>query len=304
MPTVKKYSFHKVTPPNAVALAKHRCTPQAATTPTNTPAKPSALPAQPARKVNKAALPAKNLMDMGLENFKIVEINRQVLKNAEYNPRVINDAEKRKLKLGIKRHGMVAPIVYNKRTGNICGGHQRITALDSLAETKNYTLSVAQIDVDLSREKEINILLNNPQAQGAWDLPKLSELVMDKELNLDGMGFDRSDLFRLLGEDYDTGQDAETLTVMADKVREATQRYRDIDAAGAIKHGTEFYIVVVFEDEGDRTRFLEESGLDDNRYQSGTEIRRLISKAAVNAEEAQLPLAQNGLSKKKRLTEK
>jgi hypothetical protein len=229
----------------------------------------------------KADAPAKKLSELKLENFTIVEINRQALKNAEYNPRVISDAEKRKLKLGLQRHGLVAPIVYNKRTGNICGGHQRVSQLDLLAGTKNYTMQVAQIDVDLPKEKEINILLNNPQAQGAWDLPKLSELVMDKTLDLGGMGFDRSDLFRLLGEDYDTGQDAETLGELAKKVREASKLYSDIQANNQRKGGTEFYIVVVFEDEGSRTQFLLDAKLEDNRYQSGDDIRALCIEKVV-----------------------
>jgi hypothetical protein len=241
---------------------------------------PKNIPAKPKAAKKSVQLPAKTLAEMGLEKFSMVEINRQALKNAEYNPRVISDAEKRKLKLGIKRHGMVAPIVYNKRTGNICGGHQRISQLDSLAGTKNYTLHVAQIDVELAKEKEINILLNNPQAQGAWDLPKLSELVMDKSLNIEGMGFDRSDLFRLLGEDYDTGQDVETLGELAKKVREASKLYTDIQNSNQKKRGVEFYIVVIFKDEGDRTQFLEDAGLDDNRYQSGDDIKALCIQKA------------------------
>jgi hypothetical protein len=231
-------------------------------------------------KESKAAGPAKTLASLGLEKFTMVEINRQQVKNADYNPRVISDAEKRKLKMGIQRHGMVAPIVWNKKTGNCVGGHQRLSQLDTLAGTKNYTLHVAQIDVDLTKEKEINILLNNPQAQGAWDLPKLSELVMDKSLNIESMGFDRSDLFRLLGEDYDTGQDVETLGELATKVREATKLYSEIQAGNQRKGGVEFYLVVIFKDEGDRTQFLDDAGLDDNRYQSGEDIKALCIRKA------------------------
>jgi hypothetical protein len=46
---------------------------------------------------------------------------------------VINDNEKRKLRAGIAKHKMVMPPVWNKRTGNLVGGHQRMASLDALA---------------------------------------------------------------------------------------------------------------------------------------------------------------------------
>lgn len=218
---------------------------------------------------------ATTLAALGLENFVLVEVNRQQIKNAEYNPRVMSDEEKRKLRAGIKKHGMVVPIVWNKTTGNCVGGHQRLSQLDALAGTKNYTLHVAQIAVPLNKEKEINVLLNNPHAQGAWDLVKLSALVTDKTLDIEGMGFERVDIYRLLGEDFEAQEDAAALAEMADKARAAVERFRAIDQAAAKKYGVEFYLVVVFRDEDDRAQFLADAGLEDNRYQSGETFKKL-----------------------------
>jgi hypothetical protein len=110
-----------------------------------------------AAKRKDATSPPKTLRELGLENYHVVEIHRSELVNAVYNPRKISDHEKSKLREVLKRHGLVAPITWNHRSKNIVGGHQRIGLLDDIAETSDYTLHVAVIDVDEAREKELNI---------------------------------------------------------------------------------------------------------------------------------------------------
>jgi hypothetical protein len=135
-----------------------------------------------------------SLASMGLEAFEIIEVPRDKLLGASYNPRIITDNERKKLRAGIKRHGLVAPITWNKRTGNIVGGHQRLRELDALAGTADYTLKVAAVDVDDVREKEINLLLNNAMAMGDWDLPKLEQILRTNTLQVEGTGFDIAEM--------------------------------------------------------------------------------------------------------------
>lgn len=62
-----------------------------------------------------------------------VELKRSALHLAEYNPRTITDEEKKTLKRGIKKFGLVGGIVVNKQTGlTIVSGHQRISVMDEL----------------------------------------------------------------------------------------------------------------------------------------------------------------------------
>jgi hypothetical protein len=218
-----------------------------------------------------AAGGTRSLRDLGLESFEMVKIHRSQLKEAEYNPRLLGEAEKRKLRQGIKRHGMVAPITWNARTGRIVGGHQRIAQLDALAGTPDYELTVARIDVDESREKEINLLLNNSAAQGDWDLEALSKLVKDPTLDLVGMGFDHADLYRLFG-DTPIEERNEQLDELAQKVREARDRYNAIEEKNKSKNATEFYCLLIFRSSEQLNRFFEVAKLPDNRYQSGEEI--------------------------------
>lgn len=111
-----------------------------------------------------------------------VELNRSAIHFADYNPRKLSEESRKTLKRGIKKFGLVGGIVVNKRTGlTVVSGHQRLSVMDELQKypENDYRLRVDVIDVDEKQEKELNILLNNPNAQGSWDYDALARLVPD-----------------------------------------------------------------------------------------------------------------------------
>ena len=111
-----------------------------------------------------------------------VELNRSSIHFADYNPRKLSEDSRRTLKRGIKKFGLVGGIVVNKRTGlTVVSGHQRLSVMDELQKfpDNDYKIRVDVIDVDEKQEKELNILLNNPAAQGVWDYDALARLVPD-----------------------------------------------------------------------------------------------------------------------------
>lgn len=111
-----------------------------------------------------------------------VELNRSAIHFAGYNPRKLSDESRKTLKRGIKKFGLVGGIVVNKRTGlTVVSGHQRLSVMDELQKfpDNDYRIRVDVIDVDEKQEKELNILLNNPNAQGSWDYDALARLVPD-----------------------------------------------------------------------------------------------------------------------------
>ena len=79
------------------------------------------------------------------ETYQMIEINRADIRNAPYNPRRISKEAREKLKRGLEKHGLVAPLTWNRRTGNLVSGHQRITQIDRIEGVKDYTLQVAAI---------------------------------------------------------------------------------------------------------------------------------------------------------------
>src|SRR4051812_18566168 len=87
------------------------------------------------------------------QRFTTERVHRRDLKNAPYNPRKIDEHARKKLKAIVKRDGLIQTLTWNKRTGNLVGGHQRISLIDELEGTDDYFLDVAAIDVDLKKEK-------------------------------------------------------------------------------------------------------------------------------------------------------
>lgn len=137
---------------------------------------------------------------------KSVEIKRSAIRIADYNPRYITEEAKKTLKRGIKKFGLVGGIIVNKRTGfTMVSGHQRLAVMDELqkydAKTKenDYLLRVDVIDVDEKSEKELNVLMNNPNAQGYWDDEKMRQLIPD--IDWKDAGLTDADL-NMFGVDY------------------------------------------------------------------------------------------------------
>jgi hypothetical protein len=64
----------------------------------------------------------------------------------------------------------------------------------------------------------------------------------------------------------------EDLDALAAKVREARDRYNEIERKNNEKNREDFYCVVVFRDSAQLTAFLKAVGLPDNRFQSGEQL--------------------------------
>lgn len=131
-----------------------------------------------------------------------VELNRSAIHLADYNPRKLSDESRKTLKRGIKKFGLVGGIVVNKRTGlTVVSGHQRLSVMDELQKfpENDYRIRVDVIDVDEKQEKELNILMNNPNAQGTWDFDALARIVPD--IDYKDAGLTDADL-NMIGVDF------------------------------------------------------------------------------------------------------
>lgn len=116
---------------------------------------------------------------MEIERRKVDE-----LKAAEYNPRKDlrpGDAEYEKLKRSIQEFGYVEPVIWNKRTGTVVGGHQRLKVMKDLGYEE---VDCVVVDLDEKKEKALNIALN--KISGEWNNDLLANLLKD----LDGSGYD------------------------------------------------------------------------------------------------------------------
>lgn len=169
---------------------------------------------------------------------EVVELNRSAIQLASYNPRLITEEGKKALKRIIKKYGLVGGIVVNKRDGKIIlvSGHQRITVMDELQKydrkthENDYKLRVDMITVDEKTEKELNIAMNNPNAQGQWDRDKLAEMIPD--IDYKDVGLSEADL-SLLGLDFmfQTEEETNLANSIADLMQPVEEEHQEKLAA-------------------------------------------------------------------------
>lgn len=122
------------------------------------------------------------------------------LREASFNPRAMSESQLKILKENIANLGDLGGIVFNRRTGNLVGGHQRVKALKEAAPdtevvieeqlpsvneqgtiARGYILhdeekfTYREVDWDEQTEKIANIAANN--VHGGWNVSKLTDLV-------------------------------------------------------------------------------------------------------------------------------
>lgn len=129
-------------------------------------------------------------------------------------------------------------------------------------------MRVAAVDMDESEEKAANLLLNNAEAQGEWDMEKLGEILKAPDLDLVIAGFDASDVFKIVG---DTATDT-VLAEIADRVEQVKQARDNTAKHNDTTHSTHWFLVVVFRDDEERLAFTERLGLPNNRYVDGRQL--------------------------------
>jgi hypothetical protein len=106
----------------------------------------------------------------------IVTINRSDIIDDDCNPRIIDQENRKNLKKSIKKYGLVGHIVWNENTKHVVGGHQRINVIDEMMKNKEYNLDVLKVNLSEKEEIELNVVLNNAEAQGKFDFGQLSFL--------------------------------------------------------------------------------------------------------------------------------
>ncbi len=149
---------------------------------------------------------------MLIQKVKINQINPAV-----FNPRIDlqpNDPRYQGIARSIDTFGCVDPLVWNKRTQNLVGGHQRFKILKAKGFDE---IEVSVVDLSEEDEKALNLSLN--KNQGDWDQKKLAHLLDEMckmpDFDLGTTGFQFSevsqlrDLYLRSDSDGEINEDAE-----------------------------------------------------------------------------------------------
>lgn len=130
---------------------------------------------------------------MQIERKKISDLNR-----AAYNPRsdlIPGDSEYESLRRSISTYGLLIPVIWNKRTNNVVGGHQRLTVLENEGETE---VDVSVVDLNPIQERQLNVALN--KIEGGWDEEKLGALLEELGDDATLTGFNQQEIDSLTND--------------------------------------------------------------------------------------------------------
>ncbi len=204
------------------------------------------------------------------QRFETLRVWRHELRPHPKNPRTIGKKQEQRLRGKVKDVGLVQPLIWNRRTGYLVGGHQRMEVLDRLEKynpltrENDYQLDVSACELSDSQELEMLVFLNNPSAGGMFDLDLLADLNLSAGIDFAGMGFDQIDVDLM----FDGDARFSHLFEDDDEVAASKEKLAEVKAAreaGAEKMQTEnsaeFYFVVVCRDDEERTECMRRLGV-------------------------------------------
>lgn len=153
----------------------------------------------------------------------IEKMKAENLLPADYNPRKDlkpGDEEYEKLKRSIEQFGYVEPVIWNRTTGRVVGGHQRLKVLIDMGIDE---VDCVVVEMDENKEKALNVALN--KISGEWDKDKLALLISDlqaEDFDVSLTGFDAAeidDLFKdtiqdkIKDDDFDVSAELQNPTI-------------------------------------------------------------------------------------------
>lgn len=161
-----------------------------------------------------------------------VPVAQLLTMGAPYNPREIESHEFEALCRSLRFFGCVEPILCNRRTNHIVGGHQRVKA----AEAEDFeALPVWWIDLDEPSEMQLNVSLN--RVTGKFEESKLRDLIAELEIR---------------------GADTSLTGLKADEVSRLMNREgEDVLDASEQLGNVEYRVMVICEDEHDQAELFE-----------------------------------------------
>lgn len=153
----------------------------------------------------------------------IEKMKTENLLPADYNPRKDlkpGGEEYEKLKRSIEQFGYVEPVIWNRTTGRVVGGHQRLKVLIDMGINE---ADCVVVEMDENKEKALNVALN--KISGEWDKDKLALLISDlqaEDFDVSLTGFDAAeidDLFKdtiqdkIKDDDFDVDAELQNPTI-------------------------------------------------------------------------------------------
>lgn len=189
----------------------------------------------------------------------VTTIPRSQILLADFNPRVIDADEKRRLKKSLEINGLSECLIWNRTTGRLLSGHQRLSILDKSAPDGDWLVPVIIRELDEVQEKQLLVAMNNRKAQGRDDDIKLGQLLQTPNIDITAMGFDLGQIKTILP------QIAPTIPVVQAELAANSQKWKAEKAAKIAREDAAVERIMAGQETGDKaeTKILEQ---DDQFY--------------------------------------
>lgn len=220
------------------------------------------------------------------QRFESEQWRRSAIFPHPKNPRQIAPKAARRLKGKMKEVGLIQPIIVNRRTGYIIGGHQRLSTLDALekydavTQDNDYLLDVSVCELTDAQELEMLVFLNNPSAEGHFDIDLLADLNLEMGIGFESMGFDQLDVDMMFDGDARFShifEDDAEVSETKEKLEQVKAARSEGVASMQEKNSAEFYFVVVCRDEAELKEIKRRLGVQPHeQFVSGDAVLGVI----------------------------
>ena len=195
------------------------------------------------------------------QKFEIITIHRTEIKNAEYNPRFITKEAEKRLKQGLKKFGLATTLTWNKRTGNLVSGHQRLAQMDLIEGTQDYELTVSCVDLSKD-EMALNVQMNNTSMMGEFDIDALEEMV-NAGADLLDFGFSESDIDIMFGDSElaEKYQDSSEVSEAKADLQEIKKNRKEYAERMKKENDCSYYFMVVCANSDEKEELFKKMGV-------------------------------------------
>lgn len=196
------------------------------------------------------------------QHFETQTIHRSEIKNAPYNPRTIDDSSRKRLKKGLRRFGLVGSLTWNKRTGNLVSGHQRLSVMDELEKTQDYELTVSVVDISEKEEMELNVQMNNTSMMGDFDIDALTDMI-ELGADVDSLGFSEADIDIMFGDSelVEKFEDSNEAKEAKETLKEIKKDRKEYYEKSKEENSASYYFIVVCESSEEREELFKQMGV-------------------------------------------
>ena len=199
------------------------------------------------------------------ESYEMRVVKRSEINLADYNPRQIDKETRNRLKKGLKKFGLVSPLLVNGANMTLISGHQRISVMDELEKypDNDYELNVSVVFLSKEDEMALNVQMNNTSMMGEFDVAGLTNMI-DLGANVSDFGFSESDIDIMFGDNPDIVDflsDSEEVEKSKEEIQKVREHRQEMTKEQKEQNSASYYFIVVCASSGEKKELMNKMGV-------------------------------------------